>query len=235
MGTLGLETTRTPSPPPASSSLPASPSTAWSPTNSARPRRRRHPGRSNTNYQVEWPHRPENRDSPPTARRLKRGLVVVGAGSLGQSFAAYAQSGQPCHAACELLAPRPACAPRSNSVARAVNATSRVGTRGVAVTSDASDVPASAGVVFATKATTLARRSPLKRRRGGRGVGCRESRTGSSRMTCWGSGLWWRQGNRRGHDLGPAAARRQRPGYEPRRQYSASSTEPDLRARPTRG
>jgi 2-dehydropantoate 2-reductase len=83
--------------------------------------------------------------------------VIVGAGSLGQSFAALlAQAGQ---RVTLLATPRGEGRLRTSGVIRlcgAVEALVPVGPQGVVVTSDASDVPEGAGVLFATKGYDLA-------------------------------------------------------------------------------
>src|SRR5882724_6084821 len=83
-------------------------------------------------------------------------FVIVGAGSLGQSFAALlARSGQ----RVTLLA-----TPRSESRLKAsgsirlhgaIDAIVKIGPDGVAVTSDASGLPANAVVIFSTKGHDL--------------------------------------------------------------------------------
>jgi 2-dehydropantoate 2-reductase len=83
--------------------------------------------------------------------------VIVGAGSLGQSFAALlARSGQ---RVILLATPRSASRLRANGAIRlhgAMDAEVPVGAKGVAITSDAADVPDGAALVFATKGYDLA-------------------------------------------------------------------------------
>src|SRR5450631_1252126 len=83
--------------------------------------------------------------------------VIVGAGSLGQSFAALlARGGQ---AVTLLATPRSASRLRANGAIRlrgAVEAVVKVEAEGVVVTSEASDVPDGAVVLFATKGYDLA-------------------------------------------------------------------------------